>query len=45
MKQTAINFTSEQYEQLKDESKKTGISIAGLVRLAVMDYFSKKEAD
>ena len=39
-----INFTPTQIDRLKNESKKTGVSIAGLVRLAVQDYFNK-EAD
>jgi hypothetical protein len=43
MKQTAINFTSEQYQQLVDESRRTGVSIAGLVRLAVNKFLKEAQ--
>ena len=42
LERTQINFTQNQMQQLKNESKETGVSIAGLVRLAVKDYFEKE---
>ena len=44
LKRIQINFTPTQLQQLKSENKKTGVSIAGLVRLAVNDFFLKLEA-
>ena len=41
MKPTAINLTSEQYQKLKRESLNTGVSMSGIIRLAIMDYFKE----
>jgi len=45
MIQTAISLTQGQYEQLKTESEKTGVSLSGLIRLAVGQYFLKQEGN
>lgn len=43
MIKTPINFTEEQYTQLKEESKKLGSSMASIIRLALNQYFKEKE--
>lgn len=45
LKRTQINVTEAQLKKLKEESVDTGISIAGIIRLAVNNYFSNKEGN
>jgi len=41
MRTTAISLTEDQYQQVLNESKKTGVSMAGLIRLALVEYFKE----
>jgi len=38
-----INFTPTQIQRLKEESERTGVSVAGLVRLAVESKFKEAQ--
>ena len=37
-----IKIPSDLYQKLKDESKRLGLSMAGLVRMVCNEYFEKK---
>ena len=37
-----ISFTDKQFKMLDNEKKRTGLSVASIVRIAIMDYFDKK---
>ncbi len=39
-----INFTEQQIQNLREEKEKLGLSIGGIVRLAVTKYFNSEEA-
>jgi hypothetical protein len=45
MKRIQITFNEKQLTQLESEKDRLGSSIASIVRSAVVDYFSKQEAE
>lgn len=41
--QISVGFNEKQKKQLDEESNRLGSSIASIVRMAVVEYFQKKE--